>query len=72
MADKSINQKRGPTVGNAGKPGKRAELATRRDEAQGLADTINNALAARGGNAPKVDPKLDSIAGTVKPRKFSK
>lgn len=52
MQAKAINQKRGPTLGNAGTPSKRDEFVTAKaksgNERSALADMVTNAVAARG------------------------
>ena len=60
------------TVGNASaRPGKREAFASSKAERSNLADSINAAFAAR--NEPsKINPKLEGVKDTVKPKKFSK
>lgn len=53
MATKEINQKRGPTVGNAGTPSKRSSFAADKASKQSAATEIVNAIGARS-MAPKV------------------
>ena len=51
MATKLINQKRGPTTGNAGNTDKRdafTESRAKGSRATGLADMVMSALTARG------------------------
>jgi hypothetical protein len=68
---KAINQKQGPRVGNAGKPGKRQDLAARREESAGLADMIQKAYGDR--KIPDfIDPRLEGISPNNPPRKLKK
>lgn len=53
MATKEINQKRGPTCGNAGTPSKREAFKSDKASKQGAASEITNAIGARS-MAPKV------------------
>jgi len=52
MQSKAVNQKRGPTVGNAGTPSKRSDFVTAKtksgSERAELATMITDAVAARG------------------------
>jgi hypothetical protein len=66
MATKEINQKRGPTVGNAGTPSKRdtfmAEKSKSNSQRAALAKVVTDALEMRGkGQAGKINPALESI-----------
>lgn len=63
---KPINQKRGPTVGNAGHGSKRADFMAEKSksgsEKAQLADMITGALEMRGrGQAGKTNPALESL-----------
>jgi hypothetical protein len=63
---KAINQKRGPTTGNAGNASKRAdfmsEKSTTGSERSKIANMITDALSMRGrGTAAKIDPALEGI-----------
>ena len=63
---KEINQKRGPTVGNAGNTSKRkdfmAEKSTSSSEKSKLAEMVTSALEMRGrGQAGKINPALESL-----------
>ena len=64
---KSINQKRGPTTGNAGTASKRSAFmeskSTSSSEKSKLADMVTSALEMRGrGTAPEVNPALEGLA----------
>ena len=70
---KSINQKRGPTVGNAGTPSKRnnfmAEKSTSSSEKSMLADMVTSALEMRGrGQAGKTNPALEGLHERTGPK----
>lgn len=63
---KPINQKRGPTVGNAGTASKRdafmSEKSKVNSERATIANMITDALGMRGrGQAGKTNPALESI-----------
>jgi hypothetical protein len=63
---KPINQKRGPTTGNAGTPTKRdtfmSEKSSVNSERAVIADMITDALGMRGrGQAGTVNPALESL-----------
>lgn len=65
---KAINQKRGPTVGNAGTISKRdtfmAEKSTSSSEKSKLANMVTSALEMRGRGAAKkntIDPSLEGM-----------
>lgn len=63
---KPINQKRGPTVGNAGHGSKRADFMAEKSktgsEKAAVANMITDALGMRGrGQAGKVNPALESV-----------
>ena len=60
---KNINQKRGPTVGNAGMGTKRSDFMAEKSKTSSyrsaLADVVTSALEMRGrGRASYVDPAL--------------
>jgi hypothetical protein len=66
MATKNINQKRGPTVGNAGTASKRADFmaskASSGSEKSTLANMVTSALEMRGrGTGAKTNPALEGI-----------
>ena len=66
MQAKSINQKRGPTTGNAGTPSKRSEFVTAKaksgSEKSELANMITDAVAARGrGMKGFRDPAVEGL-----------
>ena len=68
QGNKEINQKRGPTTGNAGTMSKRdtyvAEKTARSGEKSKLAAMVTDALEMRGrGTAPTVNPALEGISG---------
>ena len=54
MKKSTVNQKRGPTVGNAGTPAKRDQFIKDKSsvgsERQAIADMITGALATRGND----------------------
>ena len=63
---KDINQKRGPTVGNAGNAEKHSafmsEKASRNSERSKLADMVTGALEMRGrGQRGVTNPALESL-----------
>ena len=64
---KEINQKRGPTTGNAGTMAKRdtyvAEKTASSGEKSKLAKMVTDALEMRGrGTAPTVNPALEGVS----------
>ena len=64
---KPINQKRGPTTGNAGSPMKRTEFQSAKSETNSersrLADFVMSALGMRGkGQSPSVNPALEGLS----------
>ena len=64
---KAINQKRGPTTGNAGTPTKRNDFmdakSTSSSEKATLAKMVTDALEMRGrGTAPTVNPALEGVS----------
>jgi hypothetical protein len=63
---KAINQKRGPTTGNAGTMSKRddfmAAKSTSSSEKSALADMVISALETRGrGMKPYIDPAVEGL-----------
>lgn len=67
---KDINQKRGPTVGNAGNAAKRDTFMATKDktgsERAHLANMVTEALAARGrGQSGKTNPALEGVHSTT-------
>ena len=70
--NKSINQKRGPTVGNSSLGNKRADFI--KEKTSGfrteLSDVIMNALTARGdGMKPKLIPAVDGLHTDTGPKR---
>jgi hypothetical protein len=70
QGNKDINQKRGPTTGNAGNMSKRdtyvAEKSASSGEKSVLARMVTSALEMRGrGVQPKVNPALESVSSTT-------
>jgi hypothetical protein len=70
QGNKEINQKRGPTTGNAGSMSKRdtyvAEKSASSGEKSKLAAMVTDALEMRGrGIAAKVNPALEGISGNT-------
>ena len=64
---KEINQKRGPTTGNAGTPTKRNDFMDAKSvsssEKASLAKMVTDALEMRGrGTAPTVNPALEGVS----------
>jgi hypothetical protein len=64
---KAINQKRGPTTGNAGSATKydafKASKSTSSSEKSKLAAMVTDALEMRGrGTAGKIDPALEGVS----------
>lgn len=73
---KAINQKRGPTTGNAGTPSKRdtfmTEKSTVNSERATIANMITSALEMRGRGAQAknhVDPSLEGLHSNTGPKK---
>ena len=71
--EKAINQKRGPTVGNAGTTSKRNEFMDAKSrsssEKSTLARMVTNALEMRGrGQAGYVNPALESLHDNTGPK----
>jgi hypothetical protein len=72
MQDKPINQKRGPTVGNSSMGTKRADFIKEKTGPfrTELADTIMNALTARGdGMKPKIIPAVEGLHTDTGPKR---
>jgi len=70
---KAINQKRGPTTGNAGTSSKRkdfmAEKSTSSSEKSKLASMVTGALEMRGrGQAGKTNPALEGLHSNTGPK----
>ena len=70
QGNKEINQKRGPTTGNAGSMSKRdtyvAEKTASSGEKSKLASMVTDALEMRGrGTASKVNPALEGVSGNT-------
>ena len=67
QGNKEINQKRGPTTGNAGTPTKRNDFMDAKSasssEKASLAKMVTDALEMRGrGTAPTVNPALEGVS----------
>jgi hypothetical protein len=67
---KPINQKRGPTTGNAGTPTKRNDFMDAKSTSSGekatLAKMVTDALEMRGrGQAGTVNPALESVSSNT-------
>jgi hypothetical protein len=74
--NKPINQKRGPTTGNAGSTTKRdafmSEKSTSSSEKSKLAAMVTDALEMRGrGQAGKTNPALEGLHSNTGPKKNS-
>ena len=70
---KPINQKRGPTTGNAGNTTKRStfmkEKSTSGSEKSALANMVTSALEMRGrGQAGKTNPALEGLHSNTGPK----
>ena len=70
---KPINQKRGPTTGNAGTPSKRntfmTEKSTVNSERATIANMITDALSMRGrGQAGTTNPALEGVHSNTGPK----
>ena len=69
---------RGPTTGNASaRKGKRETFKEGKEERSNLADSINDAFAARsptafGPTKTAVNPTLEGVKSDVKPKKFKR
>lgn len=66
QGNKAINQKRGPTTGNAGSASKRSDFMSEKSTSSGqkatLAKMVTDALEMRGrGQAGKTNPALESL-----------
>ena len=73
MGNKEINQKRGPTTGNAGNMKKRDTYVAEKDASSGekskLAGMITSALEMRGrGQAGKTNPALEGVHSNTGPK----
>ena len=71
---KAINQKRGPTTGNAGTPSKRDEFiavkASSGSEKSELANMVTRALEMRGrGQAGTTNPALEGLHSNTGPKR---
>jgi len=74
QGNKEINQKRGPTTGNAGTMSKRdtyvAEKTARSGEKSKLANMVTSALEMRGrGQAGTTNPALEGLHSNTGPKK---
>jgi hypothetical protein len=74
QGNKAINQKRGPTTGNAGTMSKRSafmqEKATSGSEKSQLANMVTSALEMRGrGQAGHTNPALEGLHSNTGPKK---
>jgi len=74
QGNKAINQKRGPTTGNAGNTTKRNtfmdEKSATGSERATIANMITDALSMRGrGQAPTVNPALEGLHDRTGPKK---
>jgi hypothetical protein len=70
---KPINQKRGPTTGNAGTMSKRNAFMDAKSDSSSeksvLAKMVTDALEMRGrGTAPKVNPALEGLHSNTGPK----
>ena len=73
QGNREINQKRGPTTGNAGSMKKRdtyvAEKSASSGEKSKLANMVTSALEMRGrGQAGKVNPALEGLHSDTGPK----
>jgi hypothetical protein len=71
---KAINQKRGPTTGNAGNAGKRSTFMKEKSETGSeravIANMITSALEMRGrGQAGTTNPALEGLHSNTGPKK---
>jgi hypothetical protein len=71
---KPINQKRGPTTGNAGNPSKRSAFMDAKSasssEKSTLANMVTSALEMRGrGQAGKTNPALEGLHSNTGPKR---
>ena len=71
---KPINQKRGPTTGNAGNAGKRSTFVSEKSatgsERAVIANMITDALSMRGrGQAGVTNPALEGLHSNTGPKK---
>lgn len=71
---KAINQKRGPTTGNAGNAGKRSTFVSEKSavnsERATIANMITDALSMRGrGQAGVINPALEGLHSNTGPKK---
>lgn len=71
---KAINQKRGPTTGNAGNTSKRKDFMTEKSRSSGqkaeLANMVTNALEMRGRGqfGGRTNPALEGISNNTGPK----
>ena len=73
--DKKVSSHPAKRVGNVeARPGKREAFKESKQERSNLADSISSAFAARTFNldGPKVNSKVESVEGDVKPKKFKR
>lgn len=70
---KAINQKRGPTTGNAGTTSKRDDFMSQKassgNEKSALAKMVTDALETRGrGMKPYIDPTVEGLHSNTGPK----
>jgi hypothetical protein len=74
QGNKAINQKRGPTTGNAGTPSKRSTFMSEKSatgsERSKIAGMITDALEMRGrGQASVTNPALEGVHSNTGPKR---
>lgn len=62
----------GPRTGNTNPGTKRSDFKAGKSERENLALEINKAYARRNEDETKIDPRLEPVEATVKPRKFKR
>lgn len=65
--DKKINQRRGPTVGNAGTPSKRSAFTAMKESYRATAEAITAAIGARASNPKNMPVNTDKNQDSISP-----
>lgn len=67
MSTKDINQKRGPTVGNAGSPSKRSAFTAMKESYAATARAITEAVGARATDPKSMPISKEKGQGSISP-----
>lgn len=67
ITPKNTNQKRGPTVGNAGTPTKRSAFTAMKESYRATAAAITQAIGARAGNPKSMPTVNDKNQDSISP-----